>query len=162
MSKMLMGQINHARDRVSQLKAEKLGPEPARAVYKGASTLKEELRSHTVKELSAAVIKRGWEDYLAGKNLTLVTEISGKYSNGYVSTYKLEKKAPSSVEDAIAAVLYLKVNTQTFDRWEQEKELFNLRQEALNLKAQTVEDAIVLGDQQAALHALNEFAAFEL
>jgi hypothetical protein len=149
MAKMMMGQIDHARQRVAELKKAKLGDQPKTPDLKGAGDILKALREGSV-TVTGPQLRKAFDAYIL------------HYSNNYTSTYSLKKSAPQSVEAALATVIYIKENTAEVSRFEQETELFNLNQEALNLKASEVEDAIVLGDQHAALAALNDFAAYEV
>jgi len=161
MAKMMMGQIDHARQRVAELKSKKLGTAPKQPQLKGAKDVLKDLRNGSV-TVSGPQLRKAFDAYINEEVAKQLQEIHGNYSNGYTSTYRLAAKAPESVEAALAAVVYIKDNTAEVSRYEQEKELYDLNQAALNLKAAEVEDAIVLGDQHAALAALNDFAAYEV
>jgi hypothetical protein len=161
MAKMMMGQIDHARNRVAELKKAKLGDRPKTPDLKGAGDILKALREGSV-TVTGPQLRKAFDAYILQDESKQVHEQSGNYSNNYTSTYSLKKSAPQSVEAALATVIYIKENTAEVSRFEQETELFNLNQEALNLKASEVEDAIVLGDQHAALAALNDFAAYEV
>lgn len=163
MSKMLMGQINHARDRVKQLKAEKSGNSPRTPKFLDSTRFLEDLKKGAV-TVTGPKLKEAFNAYISGIKLPCV-ESSSKYNfelRAHVTTYELTEKSASSVEDALAAREYLKINEAEALRYNRERELYELRQEALTVKAQQVEDAIVLGDQQAALIALQEFATFDV
>lgn len=163
MSKMLMGQINHARDRVKQLKREKAGQAPDVPKFFGSVKFLRDLKKGEIKVTGPKLVA-AFEAYVTGIKLPCV-ESSSRYNyetGSHVKTYTLEEKAATSVEAALAAHEYQSVNAEEASRFNQATELYELRQEALNLKAQQVEDAIVLGDQQAALMALQEFAAFDV
>ena len=161
MAKMMMGQIDHARQRVAELKSKKLGAAPKHPQLKGADDILKALREGSV-TVTGPQLRKAFDAYINEEPAKQLQEIHGNYKNGYVSTYRLAANAPKSVEAALAAVVYIKDNTAEVSRYEQEKELYDLNQTALNLKAAEVEDAIVLGDQHAALAALNDFAAYEV
>lgn len=161
MSKMMMGQIDHARKRVAELKAQKLGDKPVSPTIKGGSDLLKALRSGKT-AVSPAQIKKAFTSFVDQTVSQELDEDSGGYYNNHKTTYQIKLRAPVSIECALATVVYFKENSAEVNRFEKETELFNLRQEALNLEATSVEDAIVLGDQHAALIALQNFAAFTL
>lgn len=161
MAKMMMGQIDHARNRVAALKAEKLGKQPAVPKIKGASNVLTAFREDSL-SVTGPQLRRAFDAYINKTVSKVVDEDSGNYSNGYKSTYSIKEIAPSSVEAALATEIYRKENTAEVFRFEQETTLFNLNKEVLDLEASRVEDAIVLGDQHAALQALQDFAAFTL
>ncbi len=161
MAKMLMGQIDHARKRVEQLKKDKYGDVPKGPKLKAGSSVKREIRAGTL-NVSGPQIKRAFDAYMAKTPLMCVDKHSGNYSNDYKDSYTLDSRAPTSTEDALASEIYLRVNQAEADRYADETKLYNLRQEAINIKATDVEDAIVLGDQAAALIALKEFADYDV
>ena len=161
MAKMLMGQIDHARNRVKALKAEKLGGSPDAPKIKGSSNVLEGLRDGTI-TVTGPQLRKAFEAFVSKTVSRQVDEQSGNYQNNYTSTYRIIERAPSSVEAALATDVYFKENTAEVTRFEQETELYNLNKEALDLEASRVEDAIVLGDQHAALQALQDFAKFTL
>lgn len=158
-----MGQIDHARRRVAELKAAKLGFPPDRPKIKGGSTILKEIRKDG-RTISNAQINKAYFNYI-GRVISPNGEVDGTtsgYGEGRKTTYKLVDVIPSSFENALATLVYAVENTAEVKRWEMEKELFDLRAEAVNIKASEVEDSIVLGNQAEALKALNDFAAFEL
>jgi hypothetical protein len=161
MAKMMMGQIDHAKQRVAALKQEKYGDKPKSMTIKNGVTLLKEIRDGKI-SLSASAIKVGFDNFVNGVATTTVEVENGCYRNDYTKTFKKVQTPPSTVESALARTLYVKENKAEILRYEQETELYNLRQEAIDIKATTVEDAIVLGDQHAALLALQDFAAFEV
>jgi hypothetical protein len=132
MAKMMMGQIDHARSRVRTIKAELCGKPP------------EPLKTYRVNDLVAGL--QNGEVAFTGPQLQRLAQ---QWANQYV-------------KDARSA--YGKINFETIvldAAFAQEREVDKKRFEAENEKASAVEDAIVLGDQHAALAALQDFAAFK-
>jgi len=161
MAKMMMGQIDHARKRVAELKAAKYGDSPNPPKLRGGSDILKAMRAGEITP-TAPQVKKAFAAFVDETVSAQVEEQSGSYSNNYTSTYRIARRTPASVQDALATLVYIKENTAEVERFEQETELYNLRQEAINIKATEVEDAIVLGDQHAALIALQEFTVFEV
>lgn len=161
MAKMMMGQIDHARRRVAELKAKKLGGAPGAPEIKGGADVLEALRDGTI-TVTGPQLRKAFEAFVSKTGSRQVDEDSGNYQNNYTSTYRIIERAPSSVEAALATGVYFKENTAEVTRFEQETKLFRLNKEILDLEASRVEDAIVLGDQHAALQALQDFDAFSL
>jgi hypothetical protein len=161
MAKMMMGQIDHARKRLEQLKSEKFGPAVKKPTIKGQQALVKELRAGTAR-ITAPKLSAAFTRYIDAVEGPVLIKHAGNYSNNYEETYTLGKGVPSCIESALATEYYAKENEAEVRRFETETELYNLRKEAITLKATEVEDAIVLGDQHAALVALQEFAAFEV
>ena len=159
MAKMMMGQIDHARNRVRALKQEKLGDAVKPPKYKNGKELLQAVRDSKA-EVTPAQVKAAWIAYVDKVVSNNVEETPGSYRNGYNATYKVRETAPTSVEEALSRIVFIKENTAELVRFEQETTLYKLKQEILDLEASAVEDAIVLGDQQAALAALKDFAAF--
>lgn len=161
MAKMMMGQIDHARKRVAELKAEKSGVAPTGPKALTGSTYKKAFKDGAIKT-TPAKLKQAWDCYTSGI-LRPHVEKQELYCYGPTPnqiTYEIGEAATSSMEDALASFEYEKVNAAEVTRFNKEREIYQLRQEALELEASTVEDAIVLGDQHAALAALQNFAAF--
>lgn len=161
MAKMLMGQIDHARNRIKALKAEKLGHPPEGPALKGSDALLKGLRDGSI-TVTGPQLKKAFEAYISETPDEQVDEIAGNYRNNYEVSFRVVKRPPRSVEDALATAIYFKENSAEVARYKQETELFNLNRETLELEASCVEDAIVLGDQHAALQALQDFADFKL
>ena len=161
MSKMMMGQIDHAKKRVAELKLQKYGNTPKPPKIKGGSHVLKALLAGDV-TVTGAQIRKAFDNYVNKEVADNLKEDSGTYMNDYKKTYSITKQVPSSVENALAAIIYAKPNTAEVERFESETELYSARKEAINIAATDCEDAIVLGDQQAALLALQHFAAFEV
>ena len=160
MAKMLMGQINHARQRVKELAAEKSGPTPESMSLSDAETLLKQLRNGTI-AVTKAQICTAFDAFVNGTKVNAAKVETGSYRNNYETTHSLRERKATSVEDALASVVFKKSNSKEAQRYASELELYRLRAEGVKIRAQAVEDAIVLGDQQAALIALREFAAWE-
>ena len=161
MSKMMMGQIDHAKARVKELKLAKYGDKPLPPKLKGSSDVILAIRENDI-SITAPTLRRAFDAYVDEEVSPGVKKESGSYKNDFKTRYTLAEKAPSSIEAALASIIYEKVNAAECARWEAETELYDTRQEAINIAATNCEDAIVLGDQHAALVALQEFANFEV
>ena len=163
MSKMLMGQINHARGRVNQLKAEKTGAQPVHPKVLDGDDYKKAFRKGDVSS-SPAKLKQAWECFV-NRNLRPHVENDSSWNHltrSSITTCKLGEAAVNSMEEALASFHYAAENAGEILRYSLELELYNTRKEAIELRAQVVEDAIVLGEQSEALKALNAFATFEV
>lgn len=161
MAKMLMGQIDHARKRLAEIKAEKLGASPADPEIKGKTELHSGLLDGTI-TVSPTALKNGFVRYTAQTPIDRVKKDSGTYRNNYTDSYSIRKCVPGSIDSAIADEYFYFDNVAEIERFEAETELYKLRKETLRVKSTFVEDAIVLGDQQLALVALRDFIAFEV
>lgn len=161
MSKMMMGQIDHAKKRVAELKLEKYGSRPVSPTIKRGKTLLKELLDNN-RTVTNSLIVSAFDDYLEGAVSLELKEHTTGYGDTRKTTYERVQKIAGSVEDALAAIIYAKENAAEIARFESETELYKTRQEAINIAATDCEDAIVLGDQHAALIALQDFAAFKV
>lgn len=161
MAKMMMGQIDHARQRVRDLRAAKLGDYPKAPDIKNGDCLIQELREETIK-LKNGEITMGFYRFIHKTPSETVIKESGNYQNGYTTSYEVASRKPTTIEDGIADAVYKKHNEQALKEWKKTMELYELRKEAIALKATEVEDAIVLGDQVLALAALQEFSEFQV
>jgi len=161
MSKMMMGQIDHAKNRVAELKKEKYGDSVKRVNIKDGENLLKELRNGEW-QVTGTAIKQAFDNFVNELPGPTVNKKTGNYQNNYEAYYTIVNVPATSVEDALATIVYRVQNLTEITRWEDETELYNTRKEAIDIKATQVEDAIVLGDQHAALLALQDFAAFEV
>jgi len=161
MPKMMMGQIEHARKRVKELQNQKYGPAPEQPKLKTGSDLVNAVQEGKLR-VSGSQLKRGFEIYVSRDSIAVVQEINHGYSRNWEKSLKLANSPAESVEDALASIIFAGENAAEVDRYQQEKELYETRKQAIDLKATEVEDAIVLGDQQRALDALNDFSSFEV
>ncbi len=160
MSKMMMGQIDHARGRIKTIVSEKRGPSPKPPAIRGGSDVLKAVREDSL-AISPARLRQAFADFIAAVIGLTVVKTSGNYRNDYANTYKVGEGAPVTVEDALANIVYGAANEAEVARWEAEKEEYNRIGKILTDRSAVVEDAIVLGDQHAALLALQEFAAFD-
>lgn len=161
MPKMMMGQIDHARARIKEIKAEKLGNPPADPDVPGKEQLLEELLNGTV-AVSPAQLKRAFAEFI---NQTPSDRINSTSRYSYsasktVKKYAITLKTPESVDQALVNVVYSNRIAEEIVRWTAESREYDRIEKILNERANVVEDAIVLGDQAMALQALQEFAAF--
>ena len=143
MAKMMMGQIDHARSRVRAIKSELLGEAPDRQKSYNVTDLVVGLRDGTVKftgpQLTA--FAKEWADQYARE--------TSSYNRVNFETIVLQKA-------------FAKERAADKARFDKENKVYQDRVRRVNEKATAVEDAIVLGDQHAALVALQEFAEFKL
>ena len=77
-------------------------------------------------------------------------------------TYSLVETVRSTLSECLVDVIAPAQYAKDLATWKAENEVYQARIDALDKEAVSVEDAIVLGDQQAALIALQAFAAFEV
>ena len=142
MPKMLMGQIDHARGRVRQITRELLGEAPKKPAALHVSDMVQALRTG---ELS-----------FSGKQLLdMVNEWTEEYAMKR-STY-----SSPSLEAVLLKNAFIKSRAVEEEKYQAELEKYRARQAKVNAEATKVEDAIVLGDQHAALAALQSFAKFK-
>lgn len=143
MAKMMMGQIDHARNRVRAIKAELLGSSPKSEKKYDLDDLAKGLRDGTVKFTGPqlAAFNEEWVEKLF--------EERSRYNQPNLEDFLLN--AAFSTERAIEKA-----------RWETENDIYQIRFKKVCDEATKVEDAIVLGDHAAALAALVAFAAFAL
>ena len=142
MAKMMMGQIDHARDRVRTIKAGLLGKAPERQKSYSVADLVNGLRTGEVK-FSGAQLQR--------------------FAQEWAEQYTQEDRSYNrpSFESIVLEYAFAKDRTAEKTRFEAENEIYQALALVVNGRATAVEDAIVLGDQHAALLALQEFAAFD-
>ena len=138
-----MGQIDHARARVRTIKAELTGTAPKPEKKYQISDLVTGLRDGTVKFTGPqlAAFSKEWAEQYA------------KETSSYNRT---------NFEAIVLAHSFKKQREAEKKRFEAENKVYQDRRAKVNAEATKVEDAIVLGDQHAALVALQEFAAFKL
>ena len=141
MPKMLMGQIDHARGRVRQITKELLGEAPKKPAVMHVSDMVQALRTG---ELS-----------FSGKQLQDML-------NDWTEEYATRRSTYSSptLETTLLQNAFTKRRADEQAQYEAELEKYRARQAKVNAEATKVEDAIVLGDQHAALAALQSFAKF--
>ncbi len=162
MAKMMMGQIDHARKRIKEIKAEKRGAVPKRPVLLGGNDVLSAIRDGDI-SISAGRLRQAFDAFLDRVVAPNLIKQSGRYRDGVYQddTYSITDTAPKSIEDALAAIVYSVENNAEIARWEVETDEYLRITEILDARSAVVEDAIVLGDQHAALQALQEFAAFK-
>ncbi len=159
MSKMMMGQIDHAKKRVQEIKNEKRGKAPKSPEILGGSDVLSAIREGDI-SISAGRLRQAFDAFLDRVVAPTVLKKSGSYANDYTDTYTISDCIPGSVEDALANIVYAAENGEEITRYEEESAEYKRLSEILDDRAAIVEDAIVLGDQHAALLALQEFGAF--
>ena len=141
MPKMMMGQIDHARNRVCSIKTNLLGKAPERQKTYSVGDLVSGLRNGTVK--------------FSGLQLQ-------KFAQEWADQYTREDRSYNrpNFESIVLEYAFTKERAAEKTRFDAENEVYQALALVVNGRATSVEDAIVLGDQLAALQALQEFAAF--
>ena len=163
MAKMLMGQIDHARGRIKDLTREKLGESPSYPSLPDEDTFKEGIKDGTI-TVTPALLKNAitaWETQAS----RLEVERGGRswryQSQDYKTTPdKIITRNSGDLGDYLAYTFYQKKYEAALAVYEAELFEYNRRKALINNEATEVEDAIVLGDNAAALAALQKFAAF--
>ena len=158
----MMGQIDHARGRIKAIKTEKLGPEPDAPDVPSKEQLLKELLSGAI-TVTPAQLRRAFSEFIDRVPSERVNEIS-RYSYSQsrrINKYTLTNTIPESVDQALVNVVYGGQIASEIERWTEESTTYDRLKSILDARADVVEDAIVLGDNSAALLALQEFAAFD-
>lgn len=143
MAKMMMGQIDHARARVRAIKNGLIGEAPKRQKTYEVCDLVNGLRDGTVKFTGAQLQK-------------FAQEWADQYSNENRSYRRI------NFENVVLEYAFGKERAVEKARFDAENAVYQERVRKVNAEATKVEDAIVLGDQHAALVALQSFATFTL
>ncbi len=159
MSKMMMGQIDHARGRIRELKAAKLGARPESMTILGGNDVIAAIRDGTL-TVSGPRLRQAFDAFVNRVPAQTVTDDTCGYGANRTTSYKVGEGVPTSIPNALANIVYAAENGAEIERFKSETDEYNRISKILNEKASAVEDAIVLGDQHAALQALQEFAAF--
>lgn len=142
MAKMMMGQIDHARARVRAIRSELLGEAPKLPKTYEISDLVQGLRNGEVAFTGTQLLQfaQEWvEDYTNERNSYRRPNFEAKVLEYAFAT---ERKAEEQ-------------------RYKAQKMKYDALCHKVNTEATKVEDAIVLGDQHAALAALQAFASFK-
>jgi len=142
MAKMMMGQIDHARERVRKIKAELIGKAPA------------SMKQYNVADLVAGL--RDGDVVFTGPQLQ-------KFAQEWADQYAREQSGYNRVsfESVVLGNAFAQERAADKKRFDAEDLVYQNRARKVHEKAAAVEDAIVLGDQHAALAALQDFAAFK-
>ena len=142
MAKMMMGQIDHARARVRAIKNGLLGSAPDDKKKYTTRDLVDGLKDGTVK--------------FTGTQLQ-------KFAQEWADQYTRESSSYSkpSFESIVLEYAFGKERAAEKARFDAEQAVYLALLQRVGAEATKVEDAIVLGDQHAALVALQEFAAFK-
>lgn len=141
MAKMLMGQIDHARARVRQIKSDLIGKAPDAQESYSVSDLVEGLREGTV--------------VFTGPQLQ-------KFAQEWATQYARDRSTynRTNFESIVLEKAFAQERAAEKVRFEAEDLVYQNLSRRVNDEATKVEDAIVLGDNAAALAALQSFAAF--
>ena len=162
MAKMMMGQIDHARNRIRDIRAEKLGPSPENPDIPGKEQLHKDLLSGA-EVVTPAQLRRAFNEYVNRIPAERV-DTSSSWSASrreYRKKNQVTSLLPDTIDQAIVNVIYGKRIAAEIDRFGRETVEYDRLNKILTDRSAVVEDAIVLGDQHAALLALQEFAAFD-
>ena len=142
MAKMMMGQITHARERVAQIKRNLIGEAPDARI------------SFDIEDIATSL-----------EDGTLV--FTGPQLQKVVSDWAIACRGKASyhcpnLQNILRDAAYPLERAADKNRYDAEQAKYEARVKAANAEATKVEDAIVLGDNKAALDALIAFAAFRL
>lgn len=142
MAKMLMGQIDHARARVRAIKNGLIGKAPVSVKTYGVNDLVAGLRDGTI--------------VFTGPQLQ-------KFAQSWADQYALSVSNYNRVnfETVVLDAAFGQERAEEEKRFEAENLVYRNLCRRVNEEATKVEDAIVLGDNVAALAALQAFAAFK-
>jgi hypothetical protein len=142
MAKMMMGQIDHARARVRAIKTELLGKSPKPPKVYTIDDLVQGFRDGTV--------------VFAGTELL-------QFAKEWVEDYTNERNSyrRPNFENTVLEYAFKEEREADQARYERQRVQYDALAHKVNTEATKVEDAIVLGDQHAALAALQSFASFK-
>ena len=142
MAKMMMGQIDHARARVRGIKANLIGKPPKKE------------KKYDVCDLVAGL--RAGDIVFTGPQLQ-------KFAQQWAEQYAASQSSYNriSFEDVVLDNAFAQERAAEKKRYEAENLVYQNTLKRVNDEATAVEDAIVLGDNAAALAALTAFAAFK-
>lgn len=142
MAKMMMGQIDHARARVRNIKGGLIGKAPDAPKSYRVQDLVEGLRDGTV--------------VFTGPQLQ-------KFAQEWADQYVKDRSSYNRVnfESVVLENAFAQDRAADQKRYDAEKLVYDNLSRRVNEEATKVEDAIVLGDNAAALAALTAFAAFK-
>jgi len=165
MAKMLMGQIDHARNRIQSLVTEKLGPRPSWPTVPTEDDFKEGIRQGNIAITPGFL--RNAIDAWADNTPRLKVVVSGSRWNCQRREYdtkplRIESVTSGKLDENLAYTYFQKKYEAAVAVFESELFEYNRREELIKAESVKVEDAIVLGDNAAALAALKEFAAFSV
>jgi len=142
MAKMMMGQIDHARARVRNIKTELVGKAPEQPKSFSTCDLVVGLRDGTV--------------VFTGPQLQ-------KFAQAWADQYHLSRSSYNRInfEQVVLDAAFAQERAEDKKRYDAEKLVYDNLSRRVNDEGTKVEDAIVLGDNAAALAALTAFAAFK-
>jgi hypothetical protein len=160
---MLMGQINHARNRIKVLTAEKLGNQPDWPEVPTEKDFRDGVREGNI-TITPALLKNAIEAWTTRAPRLEVCRASSQWdynSRTHVrKPARIETRNTGDLPDYLAYVYFQKKYEAAVAVYEAELLEYNRRKALIDSEATEVEDAIVLGDNAAALAALQKFAAF--
>lgn len=162
MAKMLMGQIDHARGRIKQITREKLGDGPTYPEVPTPDDFVTGLKEGTIRLTPSLVVKAisAWENQSPRLEVTTPTSRwrNGNYEN--VGGGKINTLNKGNLDDYLSYTFYRNVYESAVTKFDANFAEYTRRKSLIEGEAVAVEDAIVLGDNAAALLALQKFAAF--
>jgi len=163
MAKMLMGQIDHARDRIKALTREKLGECPGYPSVPSEGNFKEGVENGTIK-VSSLLVNDALDAWLGQDPRITIQQSSSRY-NSSSCEYEtvpatLVTKNSGDLGEYLSYTYFQEKYEAAVAIYKSEIIEYNRRATLIKAEAHAVEDAIVLGDNAAALAALQAFAAF--
>jgi len=158
-----MGQITHARERIVTITAEKLGPRPAPPEKLDHDEVMRSIRNgDTV--VKPTQLRQALDNYVNRTPVDEITSSGGKYDyrTGKTSskTYYLTQTVRSTLSQCLADVVAPPSYAADLQVWKKDQKEWERRRDLIKGEAVAVEDAIVLGDNAAALAALQAFVNF--
>jgi hypothetical protein len=161
MAKMLMGQIDHARNRIRELRAEKIGKQPVFPKPKVYDDLIEDLRNDAVNLPNGQITLAFW-NFIEGNTVDVVTTETRYSYHRNNNTETLPDVKTESTADFRAQLINFVYGAQRqadLNSYYEARAEWTALDARVGKEAKIVEDAIVLGDNAAALRALQIFAA---
>jgi hypothetical protein len=163
MAKMLMGQINHARERIKALTVEKLGKAPEVPQLPTEKDFKKGLKDGSI-SLSPTFVTEAIGNWTAAMPRTEIKTSSGSWNyrtQGYnPGSCSIKSTCGGDLGDYLAYTWFQNTHEALVAEWKADNTEYKRREKIIKKEAGRVEDAIVLGDHAAALAALERFADF--
>lgn len=164
MAKMLMGQIDHARDRIKELTKLKLDEKPVVPKIRDGSDVLADIKKGNI-DVTPAVLKKAWQRFINKTPITIAYRESGCYNyetrRHEKGPSQLKESYPDDIETAIRDVIFEKEIAARVSEFTKLDRAYQEKKNKILTKASEVEDYIVLGDVHTALQALKDFEAME-
>jgi len=164
MSKMLMGQINHARERIGVIKQQKYGEKPAIPKQADSEEVLKKIRQGEL-VVGAAQLRAALSNFVNRTPVEVIESSGGCWDYRTRTTapkkFFLKEVVRTTFEECLSDIVAPIEFAVNLDSWKTAQAAYEARVTAVDAEAVAVEDAIVLGDQQAALLALQAFAAYQ-